>query len=386
MRHFIQHSPRPASPTTLGASADAKRVFRYPDSFSLLRGGILPGFEIAYETWGELSPRRDNAVLIFPGLSPNTHAASSEKNPQSGWWEYMIGPDKPIDTNQYFVICINSLGSCHGSTGPSSVNPTTGQKYALDFPDLSLEDIAASARELLRAMDLTQLHSVVGVSLGGMVSLYYATQYAAEVKHLISISAAVSAKPFAIAIRSLQREIVRNDPNWNGGNYTALNAPLVGMRTARKLGLLSYRSAGEWDHRFGRKRIVDSTTIEQPFRMEYEVETYLEHNAAKFQDAFDANAYLYLTRAMDRFDLSAYGPDLVDVFKKLRTEQVLIIGVTSDFLFPIDQQKEIAEAIQQADKTVQMVELASTQGHDSFLVDKERFAPTIRDFFSGLHT
>ena len=197
------------------------------------RGGSLPEVTLAYESWGELSAAADNAIIIFTGLSPSAHAASSTEDASPGWWEYMIGPGKAIDTNRFFVVCANSLGGCYGSTGPGSVNPETGRDYGADFPDVTVEDIASSGYYLMRELGVEKIHAAVGSSMGGMASIAYAMQYPGEIKYLISISAATQALPLTIALRSLQREIIRSDPDWNNGQYSDDTRPLSDQATAR---------------------------------------------------------------------------------------------------------------------------------------------------------
>src|SRR5690606_12236419 len=210
---------------------------------------------LAYETWGTLSAARDNAVLILTGLSPSAHAASSELDPEPGWWEEMVGPGKPIDTTRWFVICVNTLGSCKGSSGPASINPDTGEAYRLDFPELSLEDAANASHQLVQGLGIERLACLVGNSMGGMTALAYLVLHPGSARAHISISTAPQAQPFAIAIRSLQREAIRLDPNWNGGHYDEERYPEAGMSIARKLGVITYRSAMEWVGRFARIRL-----------------------------------------------------------------------------------------------------------------------------------
>lgn len=311
----------------------------------------MRGVRVAYETWGRLNATRDNSVLLFTGLSPSAHAASSAEDPSPGWWEYMIGPGKPIDPGRLFVVCVNSLGSCFGSTGPASINPASGKPYRLDFPELTIEDIAAAGHEVVRALGIERVHAAVGASLGGMTAMAYASLFPREVRHLVAISAAARASAFAIAIRSLQREIICSDPAWQDGYYPSDKQPLIGMRLARKLGLISYRSAQEWQQRFGHHEVAARS--EQPFGILYEIESYLDHNARKFVDGFDANCYLYLSRSMDLFDLAAHGGSLMAAFGGMDTRRALIIGVTSDVLFPLYQQQELADALRQSGHKVQ---------------------------------
>ncbi|MFK7795479.1 MAG: homoserine O-acetyltransferase [Gammaproteobacteria bacterium] len=349
--------------------------------FVMHRGGVLKEVVVAYESWGTLSDNHDNVVLVFGGLSPSAHACSSELDTSKGWWEYMIGPDKPIDTNKYYVVCVNTLASCFGSTSPSSINPDTGKIYGLDFPDLSIEDVAKSAHHALLDLGIDHLHTVVGSSMGGMSALAYALMYPQEVDHLISISAATRALPFTIAVRSLQREIIRCDPDFKDGLYDPNEVPANGMVLARKLGLMSYRAAEEWHQRFNRARVSADRKSEDRFGIEFEVESYLDYNAHKFVKTFDANSYLYLSRAMDLFDVADHGGSVNAGLAMIQTKSALVIGVETDILFPVHQQQEIADGIRKAGRAAEFVQLNSINGHDSFLVDEAHFAPVMRKFF-----
>ncbi|MEO7920895.1 MAG: homoserine O-acetyltransferase, partial [Thermoanaerobaculia bacterium] len=356
---------------------------KLPGPFRFHRGGEIPEVVLAYETWGELSPARDNVLFLTTGLSPGSHARSSVEDPTPGWWEEMIGPGRPIDTERFFVICNNSIGSCHGSTGPSSIDPRTGEPYRMSFPALSLEDIAASSRELLRSLGITRVNTVMGCSLGGMTALAYAVLFPDEVDQVVSISAATSASPFAIAFRTLQREAIRTDPNWMEGTYPVDHPPRRGMALARKLGVISYRSAQEWAQRFDRKRVPNP----QPPAIEFEIEAYLQGHADRFVTRFDANSYLYLSKAMDLFDLAEYGAGSVEeASRKILAKRALVIGVESDILFPVSQQEELARALGAGGRDVTFHRFPSIQGHDSFLIDLARFGPAVAAFFEGQST
>ena len=358
---------------------DGRRTITIDGRFSMLHGSI-DAPTVAFETWGTLDAKADNAVLLFTGLSPSAHAASSPDDPSSGWWEDMVGNDKPIDTSRYFVVCVNSLGSCFGSTGPASPSPATGLPYRLDFPVLALEDVARAGHAVVRHLGIDCLHAVVGASMGGMSALAYAVCYAGEVDGLLSISSAARGEPFAIALRSLQRELIRNDPAWQDGNYAPENPPTLGMRQARKLGMITYRSAAEWARRFGRERTTDGDPHSR-FGLDFEVESYLEAHANKFIGTFDANCYLYLSRAMDLFDIADHGGSIAEGLKRVRVRRAMVIGVESDFLFPLHQQRELAAGLRQTVADVDFRPLASIQGHDSFLVDMDRFRPAVASFF-----
>jgi homoserine O-acetyltransferase len=361
---------------------DARRFAVLPDPFPMWRGGQLHEARVSYETWGKLNEARDNAILLFTGLSPSAHAASSPEDPSEGWWEGMVGPGLAIDSNRYFVVCVNSLGSCFGSTGPASINPATGAAYRLAFPDLSVEDIARAGNETLRSLKIERANTVIGPSLGGMVVLAYAAQFPGATRRLVSISGSAAASPFAIALRSIQREAILRDPDWRGGAYTDEQPPATGMRIARKLGMMTYRSAHEWRERFGRQPATEHTPQDGPFGPEFAIQSYLEAHARKFVRAFDPNCYLYLSRAMDRFDLAAHGGSHIAALTRSRVEKALVIGVESDMLFAIDEQERLAKSFEQAGAVTSFAPLDCIEGHDSFLIDLERFGSELRTFLN----
>jgi homoserine O-acetyltransferase len=285
----------------------------------------------------------------------------------------MLGPGKAIDTDRWFVICANSLGSCKGSTGPASIDPATGRPYRLTFPELSVEDGADAAAHVVRSLGIARLACVIGNSMGGMVALSLLQRHPGIAHGHINISGAARALPFSIAIRSLQREAIRLDPE-------------AGMRMARKLGVITYRSALEWDGRFGRVRLdSDRRLDDEPFGLEFEVESYLEGHARRFVRRFDPNCYLYLSRSMDWFDLgeSCQGT-CEEGLSKLRIDRALAIGVYTDILFPIQQQQEIADGLLAGGADARCLPLPSPQGHDAFLVDIARFGPAVREFLDSL--
>jgi homoserine O-acetyltransferase len=359
---------------------DARRYAKLPDPFPMWRGGALHGAQIAYETWGRLNAARDNALLLFTGLSPSAHAASSPRDPRDGWWQRMLGPGLGIDTDRFFVVCVNSLGSCFGSAGPASVDAATGQPYRLTFPDLSVEDVARAGYEVARSLGIQRVDTVMGPSLGGMVVLAHAALFPGAARRLVTISGTLAASPFAIALRSIQREAITGDPDWRHGNYAVDRPPRTGMSLARKLGTVTYRSAAEWDQRFGRQPVRPDLRGNEPFAGEFSIQGYLESQARRWADAFDANCYLYLSRAMDRFDLDAHGGDPVAVLGKAKLEQALVIGVDSDLLFSIGEQRAVAEALQAGGAATRFAPLQCIEGHDSFLIDIERFGREIKAF------
>ena len=357
----------------------ARKYVTYDGRFRMHHAGHLESPTFAYETWGKLNKARDNAVLIFTGLSPSAHVTSSVEDPTPGWWEDMVGIEHPIDTERYFVICVNSLGSCFGTTGPASEDPATGERYGLDFPLLTLEDVAESAWYVVQQLGIDVLHTVVGCSMGGMTGLAFCVRHPENVRNFVSVSSAARALPFSIAVRSLQREMIRTDPGWQNGQYDFDKGPVNGMRLARKLGMISYRSAEEWTERFGRERTADDH--EGPFGIDFEVESYLDAHASKFIGTFDPNCYLYLSRAMDLFDATDHGGSLQQGLSRVALDRALIIGVETDFLFPVEQQEELAIGLKEYVPDVAFRRMDSRQGHDAFLVDMDRFRPAIASQF-----
>jgi homoserine O-acetyltransferase len=369
----------------------ASGVAELPQPFRLWRGGELPAASIAWESWGRLNADRSNAILLFTGLSPSSHAASTPQNPEEGWWERMIGPGLALDTDRWFVMCVNSLGSCFGSTGPASVNAATGAPWQVDFPEIAVEDLARAGYEAARTLGIDTLHAVVGPSLGGMVVLAFAACVPGGARHLVSISGSGAASAFAIALRSVQREAVMSDPAWLNGRYRPEEGPRAGMRIARKLGTITYRGAEEWRVRFARQGLTPRGEIAarqfvarypSGFAPRFAVEGYLEAQAERFVRIFDPNCYLYLSRAMDCFDIAEHG-DPAEVFARSGLRSALVIGVESDFLFSIDEQALAATQLQQAGIPARFARLPSIEGHDAFLVDLDRFDPEIRGFLAS---
>ena len=360
-------------------------VVKVADSFEFRRGGKLPNVAMAYEAWGKLNSEKSNVVVVLTGLSASSHITSSLSDKSAGWWESMVGKNKPINTEEFHVICINTLGSCFGSTSPVTINEKTKKPYRLTFPELTVEDMAKGSYLLLKKLGIDRVKYLIGPSLGGMQALALSSLYNNIVENIILISTATQAHPYAIAIRSLQREVIRKDPLWSNGFYDYDKPPLNGVRIARKIGMTSYRSPREWIQRFGRKKTSEDKLNQNTFGVdntsfEYEIESYLEHHAVKFQKLFDANCYLYLSRAMDWFDLSDHGNSTQEAFSRFKIENALVVSVKSDTLFPPQQQKEIAEGLSQSGTKVEYKELKSIQGHDSFLVDIDTFGKEISKF------
>ena len=363
MKHELRSGPEPHYDKVVSGY----ETFHSAEPFTCEWGGLLPEFSLAYETWGTLSPRRDNAVLLHTGLSASSHAKSHPRNPSDGWWERFIGPGAPIDTDRHFVICSNLLGGCYGSTGPMSTNPATGEPWATDFPILTVTDMVRAQLRLLDHLRIEKLHASVGASLGGMQSLAIAALAPERVGRLVSISAALRAYPQSIALRFVQRQAVMADPDWRGGRYYGASFPHRGQRIAREIGTITYRSGPEWQERFGRERGDDG-----PPRLDedFQVERYLAYQGDKFCLQYDANSYLYISKAMDLFDLledKGTGPLVERILCP-----ALVIGVTTDVLFPVWQQRELAEALTKRRVAVTYVELDAAYGHDAFLIERER--------------
>jgi homoserine O-acetyltransferase len=349
-------------------------TFHHPHEFQCEWGGTLPAFEIAYESWGELSPARDNAVLLHTGLSASSHARSHAKNPNPGWWEDFIGPGAAIDTNRFHVICTNLLGGCYGSTGPSSTDPSTGEPWASRFPIVSVQDMIRTQLLLLDHLGISTLHASVGASLGGMQSLLLAALAPERVRRIVSISAAVRSYPQSIALRFVQRQAVMNDADWREGRYYGVSFPHRGLKVARGIGTITYRSGPEWQERFGRRRAGNDTPrLDEDFL----VETYLAHQGEKFCLQYDANSYLYISKAMDLFDLLPEEHSGRPTLNDIRCP-ALVIGVTSDVLFPVRQQRELAEGLEKAGCEVRYLELDAPYGHDTFLIEREAVGGAVR--------
>lgn len=364
---------------TLEFAPPAAQRVRLPSPLAMRSGGVLEDAVIAYETWGERAPDGGNSILILTGLSSGSHAASHPADPSPGWWEGMVGSGLPIDTGRWHVICMNSLGSCMGSTGPASINPATGEPYRTGFPELAIEDIADAAAAALKALGIERLACIVGGSMGGMSSLAFVARHPGVARSMVNVSGAASAPAFAIALRSLQRELVRSDPKWRGGDYDTSDLPRQGMLMARKLGIISYRSITEWEGRFGRGQIPRREG--DPFGMEFEIERYMAQSAMRFVDSYDPNCYLCLSRAMDRFDLEGEGSGAL---AGIELDSALVLGAESDILFPLESQRRIADGLAQGGAAVEFESVESSHGHDSFLIETERFGKPISAFLAGL--
>ncbi|EIW82077.1 homoserine acetyltransferase [Coniophora puteana RWD-64-598 SS2] len=413
-------------------SPTSYHTYHHSSPMKMTYGDELPSFDIAYETWGELSPNRDNVVLLHTGLSASSHAASTSMNPSEGWWEKFIGPGKAIDTRQFFVICTNVLGGCYGSTGPSSSDPS-GERYATRFPIVSIFDMVRAQFHLLDHLGVDRLYASVGSSMGGMQSLAAGWLFPDRVGRIVSISGTARSSPGSIAMRHAQRSVLMADPNWNNGFYYDGVPPHIGMKLARQIATITYRSGPEWDQRFGRKLRKENSSQgsvqdrKPTLCPDFLIETYLDHQGEQFCLKYDANSLLYVSKAMDLFDLtlpaieevgmvppppstiepdysysSIYAtahtfskshppppnppphlPELAEGLRPLANTPMLILGVQSDILFPVDQQRELADALRMAGNgRVGYYELGGVWGHDTFLLDVLNVGGAIRGFLS----
>lgn len=354
------------------------RSFTSDSPLRLHLGGELPTFRIAYETWGTLSEAKDNAVLLCTGLSASSHARSHHENPAPGWWEGMIGPGAAIDTNRWFVVCCNMLGGCFGSTGPASLDPRTGRPYAMRFPVVTVWDFALTQALVLDELGVKRLRAVVGSSLGGMQALAFAAQFPDRTQCVVAISAPGRSYPLSIAFRHVQREAVMRDPAWQGGEYYDGPGPREGLHLARQIGTITYRSGKEWDGRFARERTRPTPT---DLGIDFQIESYLSYQGDRFADAYDPNSYLFISKAMDLFDLGD-GAESYEAGVARIAAETLVIGVTTDLLFPMQQQEELARLLFDAHGRCRFFPIDSNFGHDAFLIEIEPFAELIRPFLN----
>jgi homoserine O-acetyltransferase len=354
-----------------------------PGGLTLENGGILPELVVAYEAYGNLSPARDNVVFICHALTGDAHAAGchSPDDRTPGWWDDMIGPGKGLDTNHFHVICANILGGCKGTTGPASINPATGQPYGAAFPAITIGDIVDAHYLFLKHLGITRLRAIVGGSFGGMLVLEWGIRYPDVPEHCICIASAASLSAQALAFDIVGREMITNDPGWSGGNYYGTGKlPKDGLAAARMLGHITYLSPEIMTRKFGRKKKEPAPG--ERFSTRFEVESYLQYQGEKFVERFDSNSYLHITHAMDSYDLVEKYGDLKTALGHIKA-RVLVVALSSDWLFPPEQSIEIASALVQLGKPVSYCLLKAPYGHDAFLVDIEHLSLIICTFIGG---
>jgi homoserine O-acetyltransferase len=345
---------------------------------------LLSPFRVAYTTYGKLNADKSNAILIAHALTMDQYVASPHPvTGKPGWWEVMVGPGKPIDTDRFFVVCPNVLGGCMGSTGPASINPATGKLWGLDFPVITIGDMVDAQVPLIDHLGIEQLFCVIGGSMGGMQVLEWAARHGDRVFAAVPIATAAWHSSQNIAFHEVGRQAVMADPNWAQGRYLELGIePRNGLAVARMAAHITYLSEEALQRKFGRS-LQDLAVKSFSFNADFQVESYLRHQGSTFVDRFDANSYLYITRAMDYFDLaSAYGGVLANAFKGTPT-RFCLFSFTSDWLFPTRESREIVHALNAAAANVSFVEVESDKGHDAFLLDEPEMFRTLAGFLKG---
>ena len=353
-------------------------------SLELECGKSLSPFTLAYETYGELSPARDNAILILHALTGDAHVAGyySPDDAKPGWWDLMIGPGKPLDTRRYHVVCSNVLGGCKGSTGAASINPRTGKPYALTFPMVTIGDMVRAQARLMDHLGIPRWLAVMGGSMGGMQALEWAALYPERVESVLAIATAARQSAQGIAFDEVGRRAIMADPNWRGGDYYGREPPHAGLTVARMVGHITYLSEQGMQAKFGR-RLQDRQTIGYSFAPEFEVESYLQYQGNSFIKRFDANSYLYITRAIDYYDLAAGYASLAESVARMRA-RFLVVSFTSNWLYPSHQSLEIVAALRANRIRHTYVELPSTHGHDAFFLPNPEFGRVVGDFVADL--
>ena len=355
-----------------------------PAALRLDSGAALTPLTIAYQTYGALNARKSNALLVCHALTGDQHAANTHPvTGRPGWWETMVGPGLPFDTDRFFVICANVLGGCMGTTGPASINPETGEPYGLDFPVVTIADMVRAQAMLIDSFGIESLFCVVGGSMGGMQVLQWAAAYPDRVFAAMPIATAARHSSQNIAFHEVGRQAVMADPDWRGGRYLVEGArPAKGLAVARMAAHITYLSDSALHRRFGRN-LQDRAARAFSFDAEFQVESYLRHQGTIFVERFDANAYLYMTRAMDYFDLAAdYGGSLANAFKGSRT-RFCVVSFTSDWLFPTAESRATVRALNAGGASVSFVEIETDRGHDAFLLDVPDLIDTTRGFIDA---
>ena len=358
-----------------------------PHEMKLESGGEFGPVTIAYETYGSLDPDRRNAILILHALSGDSHAAGyySTDGSKPGWWDIMIGPGKGIDTDKYFVICCNILGSCIGSTGPSSLNPKTNRPFGLEFPVVTIGDMVSAQKAVLDYLGIKKILSVIGGSIGGMQVLEWCVRYPEIVESAVPLATTTRHSALAIAFNEVARQAIMADPNWNNGDYYSGTRPNLGLAVARMIGHITYLSDEAMRLKFGR-RLQDKNDFSFNFDADFQVESYLRYQGKKFVDRFDANSFLYITKASDYFDLGKqHGSGLiVKAFSKMKAK-FLVVSFTSDWLYPTYQSRAMVKAMKKNGLDVSFCEIEADWGHDAFLLPSERLTNLMKGFLERVY-
>jgi homoserine O-acetyltransferase/O-succinyltransferase len=379
-------SPKFLRPLTAPDAEKGRAVHFGPEqALALDCGRTLAPWTVAYMTYGELNAERSNAVLVCHALTGDQFVASAHPvTGKPGWWETMVGPGKSIDTDRFFVICANVIGGCMGSSGPAEIDPGTGQPYGLSFPLVTIRDMVRAQAQLLDALGIEKLLCVTGGSAGGMQALQWVASYPERVVSAVPIACAAKHSAQNIAFHEVGRQAIMADPDWHGGTYQLRGTqPSKGLAVARMAAHITYLSEAALQRKFGRN-LQNPGGISFAFTPDFQVESYLHHQGMTFVDRFDANSYLYITRAMDYFDLAAdHGGVLAEAFRGSKT-RFCIISFTSDWLFPTVENKHIAHALNAAAATVSFVEIETDRGHDAFLLDEPEMFATVRGFLNSV--
>ena len=384
MSEYIEHDKNGVS-----VGLVEKKFFAFaepPHEMGLDSGATLGPVTVAYETFGTLNANKSNAVLVAHALTGDSHAAGcySDTDPKPGWWDIMVGPGKGIDTDKYFVICSNVIGGCMGSTGPASVNPATGKPYGATFPGITIGDMVKAQKALTDHLGIERLLSVVGGSMGGMQVLEWCVRYPEMVTSAIPLATTTRHSALAIAFNEVARQAIMTDPNWNNGDYYGGPKPDMGLAVARMIGHITYLSDEAMRQKFGR-RLQDKAAVSFDFGADFQVESYLRHQGAKFVERFDANTFLYITKAADYFDLEAQhgNGSAVEAFSKARA-RFLVVSFTSDWLYPTYQSRAMVTAMKKNALNVSFCEIEADCGHDAFLVPNPRLSALIKGFLESV--
>lgn len=385
MSEYIEHDKN-----NITVGLVEKKFFTFaeqPNEMILESGARLGPVTIAYETCGELNQDKSNAILICHALSGDSHVAGyyKEDDQQPGWWDIMVGPGKGIDTDKYFVICSNILGSCKGSTGPCTYNPKTVEPFGINFPVVTIGDMVKAQKELLDHLGIKKILSIIGGSIGGMQVLEWCVRYPEMVVSAIPLATTTRHSALAIAFNEVARQAIMVDPNWNNGNYYSGPEPDLGLAVARMIGHITYLSDESMRLKFGRQ-LQDKSDISYNFDADFQVESYLRYQGAKFVQRFDANSFLYITKASDYYDLEKLhgNGSAVDAFSKARAK-FLVVSFTSDWLYPTYQSKAMVQAMKKNGLDVSFCEIEAEWGHDAFLLPSDRLTALMKGFLERVY-
>jgi len=354
----------------------------FDEELRLQSGATLRPFTLAYETYGTLNADRSNTILICHALSGDAHVAGrhSAHDRKPGWWDEAVGPGKAFDTDRYFILCSNVIGGCSGSTGPSSTNPETGRPYGLSFPVVTVADMVEAQRWLLDALDIPTVLCATGGSMGGMQAIQWAVSYPDRVRSALVLASTARTSAQTIALNEVPRQAIYADPNWNEGDYYGKEPPNAGLAVARMIGHITYLSEKSMREKFGR-RLQEREKYGYDFATEFEVESYLKYHGNRFTSRFDANSFLYITKAIDYFDMSLGRGDLAQAFTDVKAK-FLVLSYSSDWLYPPEQSEELVRALLRNGIDASYVEIKSDYGHDAFLLEVERLGELTRDFLA----